>query len=145
MPVAVNPIKLKSIVQTGIKQYIPACRKITIQYCNWGGSSEGIRQYLKSGQINKLLENNKHIEFEIVNKNGTHPVITGHYANQRIKPICIRNLTGSRIEEKLNVIKSSSGSKLRNVAKNKNVQSNSESVRGIWSPVHVDPSSRYRV
>lgn len=58
--------------------------------------------------------------------------------NGREKQICTRNLTPEQIAKKVELLRDSSGEKMKNLAK-KPVISTTESVRGIWSPFHTNP------
>lgn len=131
-----------SVARNGVTDsFIFPCKKISIQYCNWGGSSQGIRNFLVSERLNDLAKKYKHIEFEIVKKSG-HPVITGWYTNGRNKPICVRNLEPNEIDKKLRLLIDSSGDILRRWTKNDNIRSLNKSVRGIWSPFHAYDTPR---
>ncbi|KAH3902919.1 probable 54S ribosomal protein L51, mitochondrial [Saccharomycodes ludwigii] len=126
---------VQSIARNGYRSFVPHIKKITIQYCNWGGSSKGIRDFLSSKRLDNLIENNKHIEFEIVKKSG-HPILRGEYANGREKVICVRNLNIDLVENKFAILRNSTGEQLHSRTKNDNVESLNKSVRGIWSPLH---------
>lgn len=127
-----------SIARNGYgDNFIHPCKKIIIQYCNWGGSSQGIRQFLTTDKLNNIASKHQQIEFEIVKKSG-HPVITGWYNNGRHKPICVKNMEPMEIDKKLEILMTSSGDILRRYTKNDNVKSLNKSVRGIWSPFHGD-------
>lgn len=89
-------------------------------------------------------EKHPQIQFEIVRKSG-HPVIKGEYVNGREKAICVRNLNIDNVENKLKLLRDASGEQLRHRTKNNNVETLNDSVRGIWSPLHVHPHSRHRV
>lgn len=59
------------------------------------------------------------------------------------KTICLRKMSVQTIEEKFDLLKNSSGKKLK---KTKDVvTSMNPSVRGIWSPLHVHPSQRFKI
>jgi large subunit ribosomal protein L43 len=58
--------------------------------------------------------------------------------NGREKVICVRNMEPYEIKQKVQLLKDSSGAKLKNLAK-RPVISTTESDRGIWSPFHTNP------
>lgn len=60
--------------------------------------------------------------------------------NGRDKVICTRNLSPSEINKKVQLLRDSSGEKMKDLTK-KPVISTTESVRGIWSPFHSNPHS----
>lgn len=138
----VKAIKQVSIARNGVGAFIFPCKKITLQYCNWGGSSLGMRDFLTSKRLDLLSKKYPFIQFEILRKSG-HPIIRGQYNNGREKVICVRNLNIDNVENKLKLLKDSSGEVLRRRTKNDNVETLNSSVRGVWSPVHS--SMRYRV
>lgn len=138
----VKAIKQVSIARNGVGAFIFPCKKITLQYCNWGGSSQGMRDFLTSKRLDSLSKKYPFIQFEILRKSG-HPIIRGQYNNGREKVICVRNLNIDNVENKLKLLKDSSGEVLRRRTKNDNVETLNSSVRGVWSPVHS--SMRYRV
>lgn len=65
-----------------------------------------------------------------------HPVIKGTYINGREKVICVRNLEMKQILKKAELLRDTSGEKLKRVKGGRVVESLNESVRGIWSPMH---------
>ncbi|SCU96698.1 LAMI_0F07426g1_1 [Lachancea mirantina] len=140
----VKALKQLSVAQNGLGAYIFPCKKIVLQYCNWGGSSQGMRDFLSSKRLELLAQKCPHIEFHVVKKSG-HPLLRGHYVNGREKVICVRNLNVDNVENKLKLLKDSSGEKLRDRTKNDYVETLNSSVRGVWSPLHVDPSKRHRI
>lgn len=140
MPVA--PAKfIQSSLQNGVGSFVQPCTKIVLRYCNWGGSSRGMRQLLRE-DIRKVAAENPKVEFVVEKKSG-HPIVQGFYANGNVKSVCVRNYEPSKILEKINLVRNSSGNKLQKYQRA--VESNNKSVRGIWSPFHVDSEYRYRI
>ncbi|AGO10220.1 AaceriAEL321Cp [[Ashbya] aceris (nom. inval.)] len=140
----VKALRQISVGQNGVGTFIFPCKKITLQYCNWGGSSQGLRDFLTSKRLVKWAEKYPQIQFEVVKKAG-HPVLKAEYINGLNKAICVRNLNVDHVEQKLKLLRESSGAQLRHYPKNANVLSLNQSVRGVWSPLHVDPALRHRV
>jgi large subunit ribosomal protein L43 len=64
-----------------------------------------------------------------------HPVLRAHYINGREKAICVRNLEREQIMQKCQLLLQSSGQKNIKI-RGKNVVSDNENIRGIWSPFH---------
>lgn len=135
-------ISQNSIARNGVGAFVFPCKKITLQYCNWGGSSQGMRKFLVSKRLDLLGQKFPHIQFEILRKSG-HPLLRAQYSNGREKVICVRNLNIDNVENKLKLLKDSSGDVLRRRTKNDNVETLNDSVRGIWSPLHSQ--MRYKV
>ncbi|QLQ78821.1 hypothetical protein HG537_0B01690 [Torulaspora globosa] len=138
----VKAVRQVSIARNGVGAFVFPCKKITLQYCNWGGSSQGMREFLTSKRLEKLGTQYPFIQFEVLRKSG-HPLLRAQYNNGREKVICVKNLNIDNVENKLKLLKDSSGDILRRRAQNDNVESLNKSVRGVWSPIHS--SMRYRV
>lgn len=132
----VKAVKQVAFARNGVGAFVFPCKKITLQYCNWGGSSDGIRKFLTSKKMDEFAIANPYLQFDIMRKPG-HPILRAEYTNGREKVICIRNLSTNVIEEKLKLLRDSSGDQLRRWTKNDNVRTLNNSVRGIWSPIHA--------
>lgn len=65
-------------------------------------------------------------------------MIKGVYVNGREKAICVRNMTPAEIMNKVQLLKTDSGEKMKksNRAGRNMVTSINESVRGVWDPFH---------
>ncbi|KAK9451047.1 mitochondrial 54S ribosomal mL43 domain-containing protein [Limtongia smithiae] len=127
--------------RNGVGAFILPCKKITFRYCNLGGSSVGMREYLHKN-LAQFAADNRAIEIEVTKKVG-HPVITGDYLNGRQKVICVENLTPFEISKKVDILRQSSGKKLRRMLHP--VSSSNAGPRGIWSPFHVLEQYRHKV
>ncbi|CCD22644.1 mitochondrial 54S ribosomal protein mL43 NDAI_0A04890 [Naumovozyma dairenensis CBS 421] len=138
----VKAIPRVSIARNGVGAFIFPCKKITLQYCNWGGSSQGMRDFLMSKRLDKLAKQYPFIQFHVMKKSG-HPILRAEYNNNREKVICVRNLNIDNVENKLKLLKDSSGDVLRKRTKNDNVETLNNSVRGVWSPIHA--ATRHRI
>lgn len=76
------------------------------------------------------------IEIHVSPRPSRHPVIRGTYINGREKAICVKNLEREQVLEKAELLRDTSGEKVRRVKGGRVVTSVNESVRGIWSPMH---------
>ncbi|KAJ5599477.1 54S ribosomal protein L51 [Penicillium hetheringtonii] len=120
------PVKgLKTITsaRNGVGAFILQCKRLDFHYCNFGGSSRGMLNFLTKDLAAFARE---HPQIEI----------RGHYINGLEKAICVRNLEPTEIMKKTMILKEASGEKLKRTKKP--VTSLNESVRGIWSPYHGD-------
>ncbi|SCU82139.1 LADA_0C03246g1_1 [Lachancea dasiensis] len=140
----VKALKQSSIARNGVGAYLFPCKKIVLQYCNWGGSSQGMRDFLSSKRLDLLAQKYREVEFNVLKQSG-HPLLRAYYTNGREKVICVRNLNIDNVENKLKLLKDSSGEILHHRAANDYVESLNSSVRGVWSPMHQDASTRYKV
>lgn len=138
----VKAIARTSIARNGVGAFVVPCHKISVQYCNWGGSSSGLRTLLKSGQLNQLAKDKKSIFFEVVKKSG-HPKVSFHYNNDVVTDVNIANMNSSQILNKIDEYSQRSGDKL--IKFNHKVMSINDSVRGIWSPMHTPKDHRYKI
>lgn len=150
--VGINVLQQVSRARNGVGAFVLPCKRITITYCNFGGSSSGIRDFLRQ-RLPNFAEKYPEVEFRILEKPGKHPVLKGEYSTPNtytnadggntIKQICVRKWNIDVIENKLKLLINSSGKKL---SKPKHtVVSTNPSVRGIWSPFYVDPKHRYKI
>lgn len=140
MPVKAIP-KI-SIARNGVGAFVQPCHRISIQYCNWGGSSHGIRQLLKNGQLNQIASSRPNIYFDVLKRKG-HPQLKFYYNNDAVKEVDIRNLEQSEIVAKIAEHSQNSGNAPQKF--NQRVLSLNESVRGIWSPMHTHKDNRHRI
>ncbi|ORX57505.1 hypothetical protein DM01DRAFT_1319439 [Hesseltinella vesiculosa] len=129
--------KLIKPVSNGAGAFVLQCRKLVFNYCEHWGSSSGMVNYIKKDLV-KFAAENPQIEIVVQQRKAHHPIIRGYYLNGRDKVICTRNMQANEIGNKVRLLQSSSGEKLKLLAK-KPVISTNESVRGIWSPFHSNP------
>ncbi|KAG6371617.1 hypothetical protein JVT61DRAFT_9330 [Boletus reticuloceps] len=129
--------QLRSAPANGHAAFIPHIRKVVLEFCQHGPSSANARIFI-SKDMQCLARDNPHVEFVVKQRNGHEPIARGFYANGRDKVIPLQRLEVNGIERKVQLILESSGSKIKALKKGRIVESTSESVRGIWSGVHVD-------
>jgi len=131
MPVA--PLRLVSKSQNGVGAFILQCKRLDFHYCDWAGSNKGMKSFLKH-HLPAFAKANPQIEMSVSPRPHKHPIIRGTYINGREKVICVRNLEHNQILQKAELLRNSSGLRLKKLKKP--VQSLNESVRGIFSPFH---------
>lgn len=157
--VGINFLQQVSRARNGVGAFVLPCKRITITYCNFGGSSAGMREFLRL-RLSNFAKSYPEVEFRVLEKPGKHPVLKGEYAtpntqtnqisasssvseSNSFKQICVRKWNIDVIENKLKLLINSSGKKL---SKPKHtVVSTNASVRGIWSPFYVDPKHRFKI
>lgn len=139
----VKAIPKVSIARNGLGTYVTPCFKITIQYCNWGGSSKNLRKILSNGKLNEFIKNDKNDIFFEIKKIRGHPKLIFNYNNGINKEIEIKNLKEHEILNKINEFSSRSGNELFKF--NHKVKSINDSVRGIWSPLHTPKDHRHKI
>ncbi|CUM52144.1 uncharacterized protein AC631_04064 [Debaryomyces fabryi] len=138
----VKAIPKVSISRNGVGAYVLPCHRISVQYCNHGGSSSGIRDLLASGSLNSMASAKSKIYFDITKQKG-HPNLVFHYNNDHTNQVSIANLPASEIMNKINEHSQATGNKL--FKWNHKVLSINESVRGIWSPLHTAKENRHKI
>lgn len=142
MPVKAIP-KL-SIARNGLGAFVKPCHKVTVQYCNWGGSSQGVRDLLTHPhkQFQKFASGNRDTMFEIVQKNG-HPSLTFHYNTGVVSTVDVRNLKAAGVAQTMDEHIKRAGNAPYKF--NHKVKSINESIRGVWSPFHEAKENRHKI
>ena len=132
-------------------------QKLTINYCEYGGSSSVIRDYLASGKIIDWAKERSHLQIDVKVNNGNHPYIKGDYIsstskkfntkynknlNPNIHQICIKSNKSNKpdIEKVLNTLYNRSGRKITKFTKA--IYTDTPSIQGRWTPtlnLHLQP------
>lgn len=98
-------------------------------------NSSPTSSFLTSPLLPRLSRTNPQVSIHISPRPHKHPVLRAHYINGREKAICVRNLEKEQILQKCELLVQSLGGKNRKI-RGRNVLSENEGVRGIWSPFH---------
>lgn len=86
-------------------------RKLTVKYCEYGGSSKGAREFIR----HRIVEfANKTPAAEVVTelRPGHHPYISADYETGENKAIGVKNITPSEIMDYAMTLRNSSGRKV---------------------------------
>ncbi|KAF2453630.1 thioredoxin-like protein [Lineolata rhizophorae] len=129
----VSAIRTITKNQNGVGAFILQCKRIDFHYCDWEGSSKGMRSFLRS-RLADFARANPAIEINVSPRPRKQPILRGVYVNGRDKQICVRNMEPTQIIKKCELLRDASGEPLRRDTKP--VKSINESVRGVWSPYH---------
>ena len=113
----------------GVKQL----QTLRIAYCNHGGSSESVREYISSGRIVEFANRNPSVEVIGELRNGKHPYIKAEYLTGFHKQVCVKNESLLRIEEVIQMLNNSSGRKIKRIEGS--TQSDKPSIQGVWTPM----------
>ena len=111
--------------------------KLSIKYCKTGGSSTGVRDFVRD-RIRNFAERFPHVEFETKRLPGRHPVIHGKYKNGNIKPISVRAMNVDEVEAACQRMVDSTGRKMTKISSqvkhsSRGPLAESGSLQGVWS------------
>jgi len=67
-------------------------RKLSLYFCDFGGSSEGVRNALVSSKLKEFMNENPQIDFNFILKRNHHPFVTGAFINGYLKDIPLRSV-----------------------------------------------------
>ncbi|KAK4857324.1 hypothetical protein QYF36_026931 [Acer negundo] len=67
-------------------------QKLVVSYCNWGGSSRGIRAFMES-HLPEFKESNPQLEVVTELIRGQHPHLKAFYRNRNERVVCVKNMT----------------------------------------------------
>ncbi|KAG7666322.1 MRPL51 [[Candida] subhashii] len=140
MPIKAIP-KL-SVARNGVGAFVNPCYKVIVQYCNWGGSSQGLRDVLANKQLGKIADQHKGTVFEVTKRSGS-PKLIFHYNNKTQQTVDVARLNEGEVVDKINDYIRRSGNNLFKC--NHKVISNNDSVRGIWSPLYTPKGHRFKI
>ncbi|CAN7128733.1 unnamed protein product [Brassica rapa subsp. narinosa] len=105
-------------------------QKLVVSYCNWGGSSRGIRAFMES-ELPALIEKNPQLEVATELSRGQHPYLKGIYRNRNERVVCVKNMDPEQVLLNATRLRNSLGRKVvklrtRHVTKHPSVQ-------GTWT------------
>ncbi|XP_015945914.1 uncharacterized protein LOC107470987 [Arachis duranensis] len=66
-------------------------QKLIVSYCNWGGSSRGIRAFMEL-ELPVFKEKNPQLEVVTELIRGQHPHLKAFYKNKNERVICVKNM-----------------------------------------------------
>lgn len=84
-------------------------KNINLNFCDWGGSSNGFRTMLKLDEFYNILNNNSDVKFNFTIKRNKHPSISVNFINGRYKTFGLNNLGANEIIERINETLNESG------------------------------------
>ena len=87
-------------------------QRVKLVFCDWSGSSNGVRSFFKQNEFYDYVNANSSINFEFHLRRGRHPFITAIYANGWEKDVSLRNMTDEEIFDALKKVKGNCNSLL---------------------------------
>ena len=126
-------------------------QKLTLSYCEVGGSSKVIRDFLSSGNLLDWAKERPHIQIRVKVRNGNHPNIQADYltnVDESIHQICVKSSKVSTpdIPAVLNQLYNRSGRKITKLTKP--IYTDTPSVQGVWTPalnLHLQPEFKMEI
>ncbi|KAF8060995.1 thioredoxin-like protein [Lyophyllum atratum] len=136
MSTAILRGQLRSFPANGHATFVPQIRKLVFECCDRWPSSHLTRTFLLT-KLQALARENPHVEIVVRQRIHREPIVRGFYVNNRDKVIPLNGLALTDINQKIKLLLDSSGAKIKSL-KRRNVESTTESTRGIWSGLHAD-------
>ncbi len=110
--------------------------KLSLHYCEVGGSSRALREYIGNGQLIAWAERHPFVKLEVKRNNGHHPTIHADYltnSEQTMHQVSVKNYeTWKHVEEVVQMLANRSGRKITKITKP--VLTDTPSVQGVWTP-----------
>lgn len=115
------------MVSRGVHQL----KHIRLYFCDFGGSSVGVRDLLKSEELAKFIEKNEHLKLQIYLKRGHHPYMSSTYINGYVKDQPLRNMEGEEVLDHFDKFNNALGRSALQHNSNK-VMTSKPSIQGEW-------------
>ncbi|KAG5192450.1 thioredoxin-like protein [Tribonema minus] len=106
-------------------------QRIHIRYCDWGGSSQGMRDFI-GRELVAFAKAVPHCEIITEVRRNRHPIIRADYLTGIPKTLGVKNEAPSAIRDFLHRLRTTTGRKQRRF--DKPVVSRLPSVQGAWDP-----------
>lgn len=111
-------------------------KKLSLHYCEVGGSSRAMREYIGNGHLVAWATDRPHVQIEVVRRQQRHPYIHAGYLTNtanNIHQVCVKNYeTWEDVEAVMDQLSNRSGRKIKKM--NKPILTDTPSIQGIWTP-----------
>mmetsp|Transcript_13125 Transcript_13125/g.18578 ORF Transcript_13125/g.18578 Transcript_13125/m.18578 type:complete len:137 (-) Transcript_13125:62-472(-) len=107
--------------------------KLRVVYCEHGGSSRNVREFIQSGRIVEWARENPQVNIVVQIRNSKHPYIQGNYLTGKTHEIGVKNEPIETIYKAMDQLKNRSGRKIKKLGKP--VRTETPSVQGVWTPM----------
>ncbi|XP_065830419.1 large ribosomal subunit protein mL43-like [Oscarella lobularis] len=118
-------------VKNGFGRYVRQLKRLTLQYCEHGGSSRGMRKYLEK-EVNEFIASSPEVAVYVRERPGRHPRLVGEFLNGNSRVVSTRNFDAKQIRKQVNALRDMSGEK--SVKLNKWWHTDKPSIQGTWTP-----------
>ena len=120
------------------------CQKLSLYYCEHGGSSKAVRDFLKSGDLIKWARERPQLAIQVRVRNGKHPYVKADYLTSKphAHQICLKSnqARSPDVQKVLDQLYNRSGRKITKFTKP--IQTQTPSIQGVWTPslnLHLTP------
>ena len=80
-----------------VSRGIPQLKNIRLYFCDYGGSSLGVRDILKSSQLASYMQKNEHLELEVSMRRNSHPYMSSTFINGYVKEQSLKNMSEDEV------------------------------------------------
>lgn len=107
---------------------------LRLYYCEHGGSSRAIRDYIANGRLTAWATKHAHVQVEVKPRNGQHPFIHADYKTAAAAhQVSVKNYEHWKyVQEICDMMHSRSGRKITKITTP--VLTDTPSVQGVWTP-----------
>lgn len=109
--------------------------KLRINYCEVGGSSRFLREYIGTGRLSQWAASHPQVEIEVKVRNGKHPNLHAEYkTNKSTKhQVCLKDYkTAKQIDGICDLMFNRSGRKIKKLTNP--VVTDTPTIQGVWTP-----------
>ena len=109
-------------------------QKLTLKYCEHGGSSRAMREYIGNGQLAAWAARHPETDIEVMVRNGHHPNVQADYISGGVMhQVSVKNYADWRqVEQVCQMMADRSGRKITKITNP--VLTDTPSVQGVWTP-----------
>ena len=128
-------------------------QKLSIYYCEYGGSSRAVRDYLESGKIVEWASRRPTVDVAVKVRNGKHPHVKAEYLTHNKgsaghHQICLKSNKSHvpDVESVMDKLYNRSGRKITKFTKT--IYTATPSIQGVWTPalnLHLTPEFQMKV
>jgi large subunit ribosomal protein L43 len=141
------------------------CQRLTLYYCEHGGSSSAVRSFLAGGRLLEWARERPTVQIQVRVRNGKHPYVKADYLTQavagrrgkdnRAMPVLHQISLKSKhphdeyvqnVEDTLDQLYNKSGRKMTKFTRP--VYTDTPSIQGVWTPslnLHLEPEFELKI